>query len=1204
MKKLIFIFGVTFVSLLLFADVSPWDAWRLGYTCYEQGEGARDRGEYTQALKSFQAALDHYNSVRRARPDWNQRVIARRIADCERECERMKRLLGDSEPTQENMAESGAAALRPASKEVAREMDDIRKQLSEAKAELAALRQSTSAQRNYEMEITQLLRDQRVARERYKLLERRYLDLEKASRQPDRQTEEIRAQLLEEKMQTEQLRKKIANLEQRRKSDDARYQVVNARKRSVEKQLNEKMAEIARLTRESMALRSAETAAAERHKEHLLQLAKIKLQLAGAEKEKQEIQQELNELKQKLTAASEKASKADAQTVAKLKKQIADNQSEKNSLIGKLDKTRAEMERLKLKQIQLQVSEAARQDLEKNVLAQKGDLASLEKKLEQEKQQVLRLQKQISELNLAAKEKEDLFRLQTQRQKQEKEQLQNALNNLRQDKNISVDARVAALEKELSALRSLDEKKAKQLLQQEYEYKKLLNARHVLEEELAKTKKMIASGENADVQSLRKQLAQTQESADKAKRLLEMNLAALSAQIKTNSKTLAERNAEVQKLQQELRRKEQELRSAVSNPVLADENRKINEELQQLKFRLQKKEADYTRLSTDFESVKKQNDDVFKVVSQHKAEKDKLNAEILALKTDLERERRASGSSAGELQRTRELKAEVEQDLKQALERAEQLEKRLRNRENVDLQHMTATREERKKLSEKIAALQSESIRLRAENDMLRQSTSTQKSELTRLRGEHTVVVAERDRLQEDRKKHLIAIGKLAGIEKNFAKLKQDFAALQKENKENKILVDAAKPREAELAQIKLRLAELDQLKAQLSREQRLNEELKMTNRRLEQERGNAIILRSKLNNANKRIGELEPLIKEIATLKKLNKELASAKDLEAELVQARAKLNSFESVRLELDHAKSRVRKLEMEKLEAERKAARAGNLAAGAQLLNAELESARKAADELAKDKALREMELARIRSKLNEIPRLEAEIERLRAAGTNGKSVESREYQQLKHISEKVGSLSGSLAGLEKENDLLQQELKTVREENAKLRLRAAEAIRLKDAVSRLTDVNNNAGKNLTAGQQNVVALQQRIAVLEADAAALQKAKDEQRKALQTGAGLRQQIAALRKDVAGLNILRAENAVLKAQNSRLSELDETRKQLAQVKLEIFRLKSLAESAERLKKQLLRAEAASAEKQAACPETGKFQYADGIGAGSFRKR
>ena len=85
MKKIFLSFTLAFLfAAASLADVSPWDAWRLGYTCFEQGEGFRDRGEYTQALKSFSEALEHYNSVRRARPDWNQKVIARRIADCEK----------------------------------------------------------------------------------------------------------------------------------------------------------------------------------------------------------------------------------------------------------------------------------------------------------------------------------------------------------------------------------------------------------------------------------------------------------------------------------------------------------------------------------------------------------------------------------------------------------------------------------------------------------------------------------------------------------------------------------------------------------------------------------------------------------------------------------------------------------------------------------------------------------------------------------------------------------------------------------------------------------------------------------------------------------------------------------------------------------------------------------------------------------------
>ena len=839
------------------------------------------------------------------------------------------------------------------------------------------------------------------------------------------------------------------------------------------------------------------------------------------------------------------------------------------------------MEQLKIRLIRLQVAESARQDLEKSVANQKNDLKSLENRLAVEKSNVVRLQRQLVAFDLALKEKDNQIKLNIRQREDESKRFKTELDNLKKERGVQENQRVAALEKELSALREKYKKSEEKALSLTYEYKKSILAKQQLEADLAKTQKMLTADSRARVSKLQAEIEQEREKSAKSKRLFETNLAVLTAQNSKNAAVVAEKEAKIKQLQQALAKKEQELSRTAANPVLAEENRKMNEELDALKFRLQKKEGDFTRLNIDFESLKKQNEDFFKAVAQHKADKDKLGTEIVSLKADLERERRSAGASAGELQRARELKLEVEQDLKNALERVSQLEKRLSNRESVDLQHLTTARKERKILSEKIASLQNENIRLRAENDSFRQNETKQKEELIKIRTEHTVVAAERDRLQEDRKKHLTAIGKLAGIEKNFAKLKKDFAALQNENKENKILVEAAKPREAELAQIKLRLAELDQLKGQLSREQRLNEELKMSNRRLEKERGNAIILRSQLNNANKRIGELEPLIKEVAALKKLNSELASAKDLEAELVQARAKLNSFESVRLELDHSKQRIRKLEMEKLEAERQAARARNLATGTQLLTAELESARKTADEMAKDKALREMELARIRSKLNEIPRLEAEIKRLRSSGTSAGTNASVEYQKLKRVSEKARIMSDNLKTLEKENGLLLQELKNLRGENAQLRLRAAETIRLKDVVTKLSVVNKNSD-NLTADQKQILALKQKITVLEADSAALQKARSEQEKALKSSAVLKEQLASLSKEVTLAKRIQAENAMLRNQNKRLSELDETQKQLALVKVENFRLKSQAESVARLQKQLLRAETASAEKQA----------------------
>ena len=96
MKKLSLIFMVTVCAFFLYADVSPWDAWRMAYTTYEQGEEFRDKGDYLKARDAFSKALEYYKMVRQARPDWNQKVISERIADCEKEKGRMNSFLGPS----------------------------------------------------------------------------------------------------------------------------------------------------------------------------------------------------------------------------------------------------------------------------------------------------------------------------------------------------------------------------------------------------------------------------------------------------------------------------------------------------------------------------------------------------------------------------------------------------------------------------------------------------------------------------------------------------------------------------------------------------------------------------------------------------------------------------------------------------------------------------------------------------------------------------------------------------------------------------------------------------------------------------------------------------------------------------------------------------------------------------------------------------
>ncbi|MBR2911918.1 MAG: hypothetical protein IKC05_09925, partial [Lentisphaeria bacterium] len=231
-------------------------------------------------------------------------------------------------------------------------------------------------------------------------------------------------------MQTEQLRKQIATLERRRKADESRYQTVDTRRRTVEKQLNEKLVEIARLTKETMTLRSAENAAAERQRNQILQLEQIRRQLAETEKEKKDISRELSDVREKLSR-SEKTVKTDPRLEKELKEQIARSQQEQKSLQERLDKTLADMEQLKIRLIRLQVAESARQDLEKSVANQKNDLNSLENRLAVEKSNVVRLQRQLSALDLALKEKDNQIKLNIRQREDESKRFKTELDNLK-----------------------------------------------------------------------------------------------------------------------------------------------------------------------------------------------------------------------------------------------------------------------------------------------------------------------------------------------------------------------------------------------------------------------------------------------------------------------------------------------------------------------------------------------------------------------------------------------------------------------------------------------------------------------------------------------------------------------------------------------------------------------------------------------------
>ena len=210
-------------SALRAAELSPWDEWRLGYTSFEIGEQKRSRGDYTAALAAFEKSRGHYLAVKRSRPDWNQKVIRERLAACDRQIAELRRLLGDKAPAPKGggAEQKGGSSVGRRETPSATVSDDViqlrklRAELAEAKAELEELRNERARRGNYETEIANLLRDRKIAREKYALLEKRCQKLQEELKKPESALQELRRQLVEKNERLADAEKSIRLLEER-----------------------------------------------------------------------------------------------------------------------------------------------------------------------------------------------------------------------------------------------------------------------------------------------------------------------------------------------------------------------------------------------------------------------------------------------------------------------------------------------------------------------------------------------------------------------------------------------------------------------------------------------------------------------------------------------------------------------------------------------------------------------------------------------------------------------------------------------------------------------------------------------------------------------------------------------------------------------------------------------------------------------------
>ena len=200
-------------------EFSPWAAWRKGFSYFEKGEREKEKGNSSAALAAYRKAYQCYQSVKKARPNWNQQIIGSRIRMCEREIRKLSKKIGASSTTRKSSESYVRSKASDAElQDTKAELMNYKKKLFAALIELNELRQRNKQQKNYAEQVEDLMREKRILSEEYKLLQEKYSNLQTSKSKPDKIGKELKAQLVELKVKYDILAQRL-KLQQKKEKD-------------------------------------------------------------------------------------------------------------------------------------------------------------------------------------------------------------------------------------------------------------------------------------------------------------------------------------------------------------------------------------------------------------------------------------------------------------------------------------------------------------------------------------------------------------------------------------------------------------------------------------------------------------------------------------------------------------------------------------------------------------------------------------------------------------------------------------------------------------------------------------------------------------------------------------------------------------------------------------------------------------------------
>ena len=1123
-----------------------WNAWRMGIFTAEEADAAFRDGKYVNAVTLYKRAAEMFRKVQREQPDWNPASIASRISSIERKVQ-----LAEERSAAQKTPGSLDQKIADANANAVQQIAELQMQLENLKKQSALNEQKVAQAVQTAKLVEELLNEKAEMEKKYSILLLQLNEAKKAGNSAQ-DNQLLQTALTKEKQRADQLDALLKKLQQEiapAQAELKKLSVSNAELQKANAELKKRNEGTEKLEKEIDSLRkelrkSSELAQADQKKLNG-EIRRLATELAKKSKAADDANEALTKLRSNLNLD---------QAARLLEQNVATLRAENDKLQKEIERLNADVEYQKKVLAESSGDLARSQDMVKNLRDSNdtltGQLKNARKELDENRKNIKAAQDELVQL-----------RTETARLREERNLFAQQLSKTSATATTGTEAELAQARVRLNAIMTENNNLVNARKKLELDYTAAKEKSIQLENTLKQTEESLKEAE-AKVKALTDQDTLLGQAQEKIKRL--------ELAVKTQTKLIADRNQEINKLSADLT--QEKTRSKSVKP--------LEEKLAQL----QTEKAALTKKLADTE---KELAATKKVIADAKlGEREKLEAALKDVRNELATAKKVIADAK------LDERAKLEKALKNAQSELDTAKKKIAELKELT-SAATASGEELRKLRETILVLEAEKAALNKEKQDLKT----------------TISYHERRAKEYDRTMSNQALLKSVLQENSILKVELEEAKKIKLDKKTEELLAKAKAdiakylAEAERNQSELRMVKSDQLqmRVQMSELEKQLSEAKKENQELRKDPAISAEAQKRKLAEVERKNLLDKVAKNEKEIENLEKLLAEAGKKDAAQTHMIALLNKEKKeLQDKLDNMRPAIKTLE-EKISAMEKKAgedlrKYENLVRECDALKQQLKSndalALSAKAELEKKIAALEKELAAAKAnvkvetktvtvtkaddaKVKELSNRIAALEKELAAAKANVKVETKTVTVTKADDAKVKELSNRIAALEKEltqtkSALEQREkdlaavrqylVKTTRisgkadasETAKKLAELQQTNLRLNEQVNALNTEKNTLGETLTQLRKELLAAKAEVEKLRVKIAA-----DERNKELIAELkAVNQKVSALDKD---LNDLKQKHQTLLSTKEQLqNDLQKTRAELDARNIRISALES----------------------------------------------